>query len=101
MSITGSFALMATAAFLVPAQVQAKPSKTWVIGEVAPLTGPVATVGARLNNVVKMWAEDINAKGGIAGRKIELDHLQRRSQAREGGRLHARHHGQESGHDFR
>ena len=43
-----------------------------VIGEVAPLTGPAATVGTRLSNVAKMWAEEVNAKGGINGRKIEL-----------------------------
>jgi branched-chain amino acid transport system substrate-binding protein len=46
--------------------------KTWLIGEVAPLTGPAATVGTRLSNVAKMWAEEVNAKGGINGRKIEL-----------------------------
>jgi branched-chain amino acid transport system substrate-binding protein len=43
-----------------------------LIGEVAPLTGPAATVGTRLSNVAKMWAEEINAKGGINGRRIEL-----------------------------
>ena len=72
LAITGSFALMATVAMLLPADVRAESDKTWVIGEVAPLTGPVATVGVRLSNVVKMWAEDINAKGGIAGRKVEV-----------------------------
>src|SRR6185295_19121255 len=34
--------------------------------------GPAATVGVRLNAAVKMWVEEVNAKGGIAGRKIEL-----------------------------
>jgi branched-chain amino acid transport system substrate-binding protein len=43
-----------------------------LIGEVAPLTGPAATVGTRLNKASKMWADDVNAKGGINGRKIEL-----------------------------
>lgn len=70
LALTGSIASLA-AAMLLSAGVSAE-EKTWVIGEVAPLTGPVATVGVRLNNVAKMWAEDINAKGGIAGRKIEL-----------------------------
>jgi branched-chain amino acid transport system substrate-binding protein len=70
---TGSaFALMAAAAILLPAEGRAEAAKTWVVGEVAPLTGPVATVGVRLHNVVTMWAEDVNAKGGIKGRKIEL-----------------------------
>ena len=41
----------------------AQTDKPWIIGEVAPLTGPVATVGTRLNKAVKMWADDVNAKG--------------------------------------
>ncbi len=53
----------------LPAAAQ---EKTWLIGEVAPLTGPAATVGTRLNNVSKMWVEEVNAKGGINGRKVEL-----------------------------
>jgi branched-chain amino acid transport system substrate-binding protein len=61
------FFIAALAAFPAAAQ-----DKTWLIGEVAPLTGPAATVGTRLNNVSKMWAEEVNAKGGINGRKIEL-----------------------------
>jgi branched-chain amino acid transport system substrate-binding protein len=50
----------------------AQTDKPWIIGEVAPLTGPVATVGTRLSKAVKMWADDVNAKGGIKGRKIDL-----------------------------
>ena len=71
LALTASIAVLAAAGVAAPADSRAE-EKTWVIGEVAPLTGPVATVGVRLNNVAKMWAEDINAKGGIAGRKIEL-----------------------------
>lgn len=54
------------------AGAQAQSGKSLIVGEVAPLTGPAATVGTRLSNVTKMWAEEINAKGGINGRKIEL-----------------------------
>jgi ABC-type branched-subunit amino acid transport system substrate-binding protein len=61
--------LLVAAAVTAPAGAQ---EKTWLIGEVTPLTGPAATVGTRLNNVSKMWAEEVNAKGGINGRKIEL-----------------------------
>jgi branched-chain amino acid transport system substrate-binding protein len=61
------FAAAITLAFPATAQ-----DKTWLIGEVAPLTGPAATVGTRLNNVSKMWVEEVNAKGGIHGRRVEL-----------------------------
>ena len=52
--------------------LQAQSGGPIVIGEVAPLTGPAATVGTRLNKASKMWADDVNAKGGINGHKIEL-----------------------------
>jgi branched-chain amino acid transport system substrate-binding protein len=63
------FALLLAGAIALPVGAQ---DKTWLIGEVAPLTGPAATVGTRLNNVSKLWVEEINAKGGIQGRKVEL-----------------------------
>ena len=50
----------------------AQSGRPLLIGEVAPLTGPAATVGTRLSKAAKMWADDVNAKGGINGRKIEL-----------------------------
>ena len=42
------------------------------IGVISPLTGPVATVGARQNEAIQWWAESVNAAGGIKGRQIEL-----------------------------
>ncbi|MFO0986297.1 MAG: ABC transporter substrate-binding protein [Alphaproteobacteria bacterium] len=65
-------ALAAAALLLAPAATPAAAQEVWRIGEVAPLSGPAATVGTRLNKVTKMWVEEANAKGGIAGRKIEL-----------------------------
>jgi ABC-type sugar transport system substrate-binding protein len=56
----------------LPAGSALAQSGVWLIGEVAPLTGPGATVGTRLNKSTKMWVEQINAAGGIAGRKVEL-----------------------------
>jgi branched-chain amino acid transport system substrate-binding protein len=42
------------------------------IGVVAPLTGPNATFGAQLKNGTEQAVADLNAKGGINGKKIEL-----------------------------
>src|SRR5262245_7477264 len=42
------------------------------IGVVQPLTGPVAYDGNIYVNTVKMLVEDMNAKGGVLGRPIEL-----------------------------
>jgi branched-chain amino acid transport system substrate-binding protein len=46
--------------------------ETVKIGVVQPLTGPVAYDGNIYANTVKMLVEDMNAKGGVLGRKIEL-----------------------------
>jgi branched-chain amino acid transport system substrate-binding protein len=47
-------------------------SPDWLIVEVAPMSGPASTVGTRLNRSAKMWADDVNKRGGIKGRKIRL-----------------------------
>lgn len=62
----------ATLAFLHAASATAQTSDKWIIAEVAPLSGPAATVGAQLNKVARLWAEEANARGGIKGKKIEL-----------------------------
>ena len=62
----------ALAAVALPGAASAQADKPWIIGEVAPLTGPAATVGTRLNKAAKMWADEVNAAGGIKGRKVEI-----------------------------
>lgn len=66
------YAPVLAAVVALPGIAIAQQGGTMIIGEIAPLSGPAATVGARLNQVAKMWAEDVNKRGGINGRKIEL-----------------------------
>lgn len=47
-------------------------SNTIKIGMVMPITGQVATYGVQSVNAAKMFMEEINAAGGINGKKIEL-----------------------------
>ncbi|NLJ79439.1 MAG: ABC transporter substrate-binding protein [Firmicutes bacterium] len=42
------------------------------IGLVTPLTGPVSTYGISVRDAVVMGVEEINARGGINGRPLEL-----------------------------
>ena len=42
-----------------------------VIGGLAPLTGSVAQSGVAVDNAVKMAVDDINAKGGLLGKRIK------------------------------
>src|SRR5581483_2322907 len=55
-------------AALVPLASAQQP--TVRIGVVQPLTGPVAYDGNIYVNTVKMLVDDMNAKGGVLGRKI-------------------------------
>jgi branched-chain amino acid transport system substrate-binding protein len=50
----------------------ASAQQTIRIGVVQPLTGPVAYDGNIYVNTVKMVVDDVNAKGGILGRKVEV-----------------------------
>lgn len=65
-------ALSALAVILPIGMASAQSDKPWIIGEVAPLTGPAATVGTRLHKSARMWVDEVNAAGGIKGRKLEL-----------------------------
>lgn len=53
----------------------AEPASTEPItfGMVAPMTGDAAEYGTQLERGVSLAVDEINAAGGIAGRKIELD----------------------------
>src|SRR4051812_38746666 len=42
------------------------------IGVVQPMTGPVAYDGNIYVNTVKMVVDDVNAKGGLLGRQVEV-----------------------------
>ena len=55
-------------AFALPVQAQ-QPLK---IGFGMSLTGPLAGNGKAALIAMQIWAEDVNAKGGILGRKVEL-----------------------------
>ena len=64
-ALTGSAAL-ATA---VPSSAQGAPIK---IGFSAQLTGGLASSGKAMLVAQQIWQEEINAKGGLLGRKVEL-----------------------------
>jgi branched-chain amino acid transport system substrate-binding protein len=42
------------------------------IGMPVALTGPVAGVGAQMRRACEFWAKQVNAKGGLIGRPLEL-----------------------------
>jgi branched-chain amino acid transport system substrate-binding protein len=57
---------------LVPPAAAADEAKTIKIGAIFSVTGPAAFLGAPESKTVKMLADQLNAKGGVLGKKIEL-----------------------------
>jgi branched-chain amino acid transport system substrate-binding protein len=51
---------------------RAQSSGKIVLGQSAAFTGPAAQLGIQFNRGANVWFDQINAQGGVAGRKIEL-----------------------------
>jgi branched-chain amino acid transport system substrate-binding protein len=67
--------LRITLAFLVVGLVVwgcAKETGPIKIGLMGPMTGPWASEGQEMKQVVDLLAEEVNAKGGVLGRKVEV-----------------------------
>ena len=63
--------------------------QTLTVGVIGPLTGPAATYGLSQRQGVKLAADQINAEGGINGRKLQLlflDDTNEKVKAAEAGR---------------
>ena len=69
--LIGAFAASLMAPML-HAQTPGVSNNEIVIGLFAPLSGPLVAYGVDPLNAAKMFYDDINAKGGIHGRKIRL-----------------------------
>jgi len=67
-----SLAGLAIAALIVPAGAQAPSGDPVKIGFGMALTGPLAPNGKMSLVAMKIWEEDINAKGGLLGRPVKL-----------------------------
>jgi branched-chain amino acid transport system substrate-binding protein len=65
---------LAALAILVACTSTAHAADPFVVGIVAPTTGPLTTVGVRQLSAVQWWEKKTNAAGGIAGRQIQVVH---------------------------
>ena len=62
----------AIAVFALSLITEAPAQSTIRIGLVQPLTGAFAAAGTDVVNGAKIAADEINAKGGVLGKKLEL-----------------------------
>ncbi|MBI1942863.1 MAG: amino acid ABC transporter substrate-binding protein [Betaproteobacteria bacterium] len=68
----------------VPAGAQAP----LIIGAAMPQTGFLADLAADLRKGLLLWQEEVNAAGGLLGRRVELQLLDDRSEAAAAGKLY-------------
>jgi branched-chain amino acid transport system substrate-binding protein len=78
-------AVVCFAAGLVPFAADAE--STIKIGFPIPLSGPAAVYGAPISKGAEMAVQEINAKGGVLGRKLELVERDSKASADEAVRL--------------
>ena len=62
-----------------PLSAQAQSNAPIKLANVAELSGAGATVGTNWKNGIDMAIAEINAKGGILGRKLEVTHADSQS----------------------
>jgi branched-chain amino acid transport system substrate-binding protein len=67
-------AAAAVAVCLTPAQAQTPSGQPVTIGFGMALTGPLAANGKQALLGMQIWADEINAKGGLLGRPVKLIH---------------------------
>ena len=58
------------------------------VGAVMPQSGNLADIAADLRKALLLWQEDVNAGGGLLGRRVELRLLDDRSESGETGKLY-------------
>ncbi len=73
--------LIAVVLFAGLAAVPSRAAEPIKLGFSEPLTGGLAATGRVMLAAVKIWADDVNAKGGLLGRPVQLDYYDDQSQA--------------------
>ena len=85
-ALTGAAALAALLG-AAPAPAQKQPI---VIGSALALTGNLADSGEHVRKAYLLWAEEINARGGLIGRQVEIKIYDDRSDGATAARLYER-----------
>lgn len=79
--------ILALAPACAPAQTPARPV---VVGAAVAQTGQLADLAAGYRKALLLWQDEVNAAGGLLGRRVELRLVDDRSEAASEGRLYER-----------
>ena len=76
MTTRRQFTVAAAASMLAaPALLRAQGSNKIILGQSAAFTGPAAELGIQFNHGAKLWFDQLNAQGGVAGKTVEIRNL--------------------------
>ena len=68
-------AMMAAASAIVGASLVRAQDNRIVLGQSAAFSGPAMQLGTQFHAGAKLWFDQLNAKGGVGGRQVEIRHL--------------------------
>lgn len=72
MTTRRQFSLAAASLLAAPTLLKAQGNNKIVLGQSAAFTGPAAELGTQFHAGAKLWFDQVNAQGGVAGRTIEI-----------------------------
>ena len=75
MTTRRQFSLAAASLLATPTLLKAQGNNKIILGQSAAFTGPAAELGIQFQQGAKLWFEQLNAQGGIAGKTIEIRSL--------------------------
>lgn len=75
MTTRRQFGLAAASLLAAPTLLKAQGSNKIILGQSAAFTGPAAELGIQFNLGARIWFDQVNAQGGVAGKTIEIKAL--------------------------
>src|SRR6185503_3552266 len=80
--------LLAVLLSAMPAFAQQAAQDPITVGAALPQSGILADLAADLRKSLLLWQEEVNAAGGLLGRRVELQLLDDRSESLSAGKLY-------------
>jgi branched-chain amino acid transport system substrate-binding protein len=75
MTTRRQFGLAAASLLAAPTLLKAQGHNKIILGQSAAFTGPAAELGIQFHQGAKLWFEQVNAQGGVAGKTLEIKSL--------------------------
>ncbi|MEQ1657557.1 MAG: ABC transporter substrate-binding protein [Hylemonella sp.] len=75
MTTRRQFGLAAASLLAAPTLLKAQGNNKIILGQSAAFTGPAAELGIQFHQGARIWFDQVNAQGGVAGKTVEIKTL--------------------------